>query len=194
MNTDDMNNQSEEQNNTTGQMRWYVVQAAVNSEHKAKLALEKRIHLMGLENMFGDILVPSEEVVEMKSGQKRQTERKLYPGYVMVQMIMTDETWHLVKHTNKISGFIGGTSDNPSPISDREAATIMQQIEQGADKPKPKTIFESGEVVRVIDGPFADFNGVVEEVDYEKSKLNVAVLIFGRPTPVELDFSQVEKG
>ena len=143
--------------------------------------------------MFGDILVPTEEVVEIKDGKKRKSERKFYPGYVLVQMEMNDETWHLVKHTDRVLGFIGGTADKPAPISDKEAATILQRVEDGVEKPKPKTLFEAGEVVRVIDGPFADFNGVVEEVNYEKSRLQVAVLIFGRSTPVELEFGQVEK-
>ena len=147
-----------------------------------------------MEDQFGEILVPTEEVVEMRGGQKRKSERKFFPGYVLVQMEMNDATWHLVKECPKVMGFIGGTADKPAPISDREAAAILQRVEDGVEKPKPKTLFEPGEVVRVVDGPFADFNGVVEEVNYEKSRLQVAVLIFGRSTPVELEFSQVEKG
>jgi transcriptional antiterminator NusG len=147
-----------------------------------------------MEDQFGEILVPTEEVVEMRGGQKRKSERKFFPGYVLVQMEMNDSTWHLVKECPKVMGFIGGTADKPAPISDREAAAILQRVEDGVEKPKPKTLFEPGEVVRVTDGPFADFNGVVEEVNYEKSRLQVAVLIFGRSTPVELEFSQVEKG
>ncbi len=143
--------------------------------------------------MFGDILVPTEEVVEIKDGKKRRSERKFYPGYVLVQMEMTDETWHLVKHTARVLGFIGGTADKPAPITQREADDILSRVQSGVDKPKPKTIFEPGEMVRVSDGPFADFNGVVEEIDYDKNRMKVAVIIFGRSTPVELAFGQVEK-
>ncbi|MEP3562814.1 MAG: transcription termination/antitermination protein NusG, partial [Marinobacter sp.] len=142
---------------------------------------------------FGDILVPTEEVVEMRDGKKRKSERKFYPGYVLVQMELDDESWHLVKDTPRVLGFIGGTKEKPAPITEREAEAILRRVESGADKPKPKTLFEPGEVVRVIEGPFADFNGVVEEVDYDKSRVKVAVLIFGRSTPVELEFGQVEK-
>lgn len=156
-------------------------------------SLKERIVLKGMEDQFGEILVPTEEVVEMREGKKRKSERKFYPGYVLVQMEMNDDTWHLVKSTSRVLGFIGGTPDKPAPISDKEAEAILRRVESGADKPKPKTLFEAGEVVRVIDGPFADFNGVVEEVDYEKSRVKVAVLIFGRSTPVDLEFSQVEK-
>src|SRR5262249_42580819 len=145
--------------------------------------------------LFGAILVPTEEVVEMKKGGKKQrSERKFFPGYVLIEMVMNDETWYLVRKTPRVSGFIGGTDDKPTPLSEKEVVKIQAQMEQGADKPRPKIIFEPGEVVRVIDGPFKDFNGVVEEVNYEKSRLRVAVLIFGRSTPVELEFSQVEKG
>jgi len=174
--------------------RWYVVQAYSGLEHQVKRSLEERIKLNSLEEFFGPILVPTEEIVEMRSGHKRRSERKFFPGYVLVKMELNEETWHLVKSVPKVLGFIGGTSDKPAPISDKEADTILQRIQEGSDKPKPKTLFEPGEVVRVIDGPFADFNGVVEEVNYEKSRLRVAVLIFGRSTPVELEFSQVEKG
>lgn len=174
--------------------RWYVVHAYSGFEKHVKRSLQERVKRAGMEDQFGEILVPTEEVVEMRGGQKRKSERKFFPGYVLVQMEMNEATWHLVKDCPKVMGFIGGTADKPAPISDREAAAILQRVEDGVEKPKPKTLFEPGEVVRVIDGPFADFNGVVEEVNYEKSRLQVAVLIFGRSTPVELEFSQVEKG
>lgn len=174
--------------------RWYVVHAYSGFEKHVKRSLGERIKRESMEDQFGEILVPTEEVVEMRGGQKRKSERKFFPGYVLVQMEMNDATWHLVKDCPKVMGFIGGTADKPAPISDREAAAILQRVEDGVEKPKPKTLFEPGEVVRVIDGPFADFNGVVEEVNYEKSRLQVAVLIFGRSTPVELEFGQVEKG
>lgn len=174
--------------------RWYVVHAYSGFEKHVKRSLGERVKLAAMEDQFGEILVPTEEVVEMRGGQKRKSERKFFPGYVLVQMEMNDATWHLVKDCPKVMGFIGGTADKPAPISDREAAAILQRVEDGVEKPKPKTLFEPGEVVRVIDGPFADFNGVVEEVNYEKSRLHVAVLIFGRSTPVELEFGQVEKG
>jgi transcriptional antiterminator NusG len=144
--------------------------------------------------MFGEILVPTEEVVEMREGQKRSTSRKFFPGYVLVQMDMNDDTWHLVKDVPRVMGFIGGTSDRPAPISDREAQSILDRVQEGVEKPRPKVLFEPGEMVRIIDGPFNDFSGVVEEVDYEKSRLRVSVLIFGRSTPVDLEFGQVEKG
>jgi transcriptional antiterminator NusG len=146
-----------------------------------------------MQHQFGEVLVPTEEVVEMKGGQKRKSERKFFPGYVLVQMELSDDSWHLIKKTPRVIGFIGGKADQPAPISDSEAESILQRMDDSIEKPKPKTIFEPGEMVRVTDGPFNDFNGVVEEVNYEKSKLQVAVLIFGRSTPVELDFSQVEK-
>lgn len=174
--------------------RWYVVHAYSGFEKHVKRSLHERVKRAGMEEQFGEILVPTEEVVEIRAGQKRKSERKFFPGYVLVQMEMNDATWHLVKECPKVMGFIGGTADKPAPISDREAAAILQRVEDGVEKPKPKTLFEPGEVVRVVDGPFADFNGVVEEVNYEKSRLQVAVLIFGRSTPVELEFSQVEKG
>lgn len=173
--------------------KWYVVQAYSGYEKHVMRSLKERIALKEMESQFGEVLVPTEEVVEMKEGKKRKSERKFYPGYVLVQMDMNDDTWHLVKSTTRVLGFIGGTPDRPAPISDREAEAILRRVESGADKPKPKTLFEAGEVVRVVDGPFADFNGVVEEVDYEKSRVKVAVLIFGRSTPVDLEFSQVEK-
>lgn len=172
--------------------RWYVVHAYSGFEKKVAEALKERIQLAGMEDKFGEVLVPTEEVIEMRAGQKRRSERKFFPGYVLVEMELADDSWHLVKDTPRVMGFIGGKADRPAPITEAEARAILQRIES-ADKPKPKTIFESGEMVRVIDGPFNDFNGVVEEVNYEKSKLHVAVLIFGRSTPVELDFGQVEK-
>lgn len=174
-------------------LRWYVVHAYSNFEHRVAESLKERIKRAGLEHKFGEILVPTEEVVEMRDGQKRKSERKFFPGYVLVQMEMNEATWHLVKDTPRVMGFIGGTADKPAPITDREAEAILRRVADSGDKPKPKTLFEPGETVRVIDGPFADFNGVVEEVNYEKSRIQVAVLIFGRSTPVELEFSQVEK-
>jgi len=174
-------------------MHWYVVHVYSGFERQVKKSLEERIERLGMSDYFGEVLVPTEEVVEMRQGQKRKTERKFYPGYVMVQMEMTDETWHLVKDVPRVMGFIGGTSDRPAPISDREADRILSRVRESAEKPKPKVLFEPGEMVRVTDGPFNDFNGVVEEVNYDKSRLRVAVLIFGRSTPVDLDFQQVEK-
>ncbi len=174
-------------------LRWYVVHAYSGFENQVKRSLLERIERFGMQNRFGEILVPTEEVVEMREGQKRRSERKFFPGYVLVQMDMNDETWHLVKEVPKVLGFIGGSSDKPAPISDREAESILRRIQEGVEKPRPKVLFEPGEVVRVVDGPFNDFNGVVEEVNYEKNRLLVAVQIFGRSTPVELEFSQVEK-
>jgi transcription termination/antitermination protein NusG len=175
-------------------LRWYVVHAYSNFENKVKQALEDRIKREGLEQYFGKILVPTEEIVEMRMGQQRKSERKFFPGYVLVQMELTDETWHLVKDVPRVLGFIGGTSDRPAPISEKEAMSILNRVEEGVNKPRPKVLFEAGEVIRVIDGPFKDFNGVVEEVNYEKNKLKISVLIFGRSTSVELGFGQVEKG
>jgi len=175
-------------------MRWYVVHAYSGFENHVKRSLQERVVRAGLQDRFGQILVPTEEVVEMREGQKRKSERKFFPGYVLVQMELDDETWHLVKEVPKVMGFVGGTSDHPAPITEKEANDILQRVQEGAEKPRPKVLFEPGEVVRVIDGPFNDFNGVVEEVNYEKNRLRVAVLIFGRSTPVELEFSQVEKG
>jgi transcriptional antiterminator NusG len=174
-------------------LKWYVVHAYSNFEKKVKSGLEERIKLNGLEDKFGKILVPTEEVVEMKEGKKRSSERKFFPGYVLVQMDLDEETWHLVKSVPKVLGFIGGRSDQPAPITEDEANFILSRVEEGVDKPRPKVLFEPGEVVRVVDGPFNDFNGVVENVNYEKSKLRVAVQILGRSTPVELEFTQVEK-
>jgi transcription termination/antitermination protein NusG len=177
----------------TAGMHWYVVHAYSQYENSVKKTLTERIKRAGLDAKFGQILVPTEEVMEIKDGVKRMTERKFFPGYVLVQMVMDEETWHLVKSTPKVMGFIGGTPDKPAPISDKEAKRILNQVEESVEKPKPKTLYEPGEGIRVIDGPFADFTGVVEEVNYEKNRLRVAVLIFGRSTPVELEFSQVEK-
>lgn len=173
--------------------RWYVVHAYSGYEKKVMNALKERITLSGMEDLFGEVLVPTEEVVEMRAGQKRNTERKFFPGYVLVEMELNDDTWHLVKETPRVMGFIGGKAEKPAPITDKEASKILQRLEEGQDAPTHKIIYEPGEMVRVIDGPFNDFTGAVEEVNYEKSRLRVAVLIFGRSTPVELEFSQVEK-
>ncbi|MFP6795941.1 MAG: transcription termination/antitermination protein NusG [Pseudomonadales bacterium] len=173
---------------------WYVVHAYSGFEKNVARALSERIELSDLQEHFGKVLVPTEEVVEMRAGQKRRSERKFFPGYVLVEMDLNDETWHLVKETPRVMGFIGGKADQPAPITEAEAGAILDRVEAGTDRAMPKTVFEPGELVRVIDGPFNDFNGVVEKVNYEKSRLVVAVTIFGRSTPVELDFSQVEKG
>ena len=173
--------------------RWYVVQAYSGFENQVKRSLEERIVRFDLQDSFGQVLVPTEEVVEMRDGQKRKSERKFFPGYVLVEMEMNDETWHMVKETPKVLGFIGGKADKPAPITQKEVDTIMRRVEEGAEKPRPKILFDAGEIVRVTDGPFKDFNGVVEEVNYEKSRLLVAVQIFGRSTPVELEFYQGEK-
>lgn len=182
--------------------RWYVVHAYSGFEQTVARTLRERIVRNGMEDRFGEVLVPTEEVVEMRGGQKRRSERKFFPGYVLVQIEthedgkgkrIDDESWHLVKETSKVMGFIGGTADRPLPISDKEAQNILQRVQEGTEKPKPKVLFEPGEMVRVVDGPFNDFNGIVEEVNYDKSRLRVAVSIFGRSTPVELEFAQVEK-
>lgn len=182
--------------------RWYVVHAYSGFEKSVAQALRDRIARMEMQDRFGDVIVPTEEVVEMRAGQKRRSERKFFPGYVLVQIVTHDEagipridneSWHLIKETPRVMGFIGGTADKPLPITDREADTILQRVQDGVEKPRPKVLFEPGEMVRVTDGPFNDFNGVVEEVNYEKSRVRVAVLIFGRSTPVELEFGQVEK-
>ena len=173
--------------------RWYVVHAYSGFEKSVQRALIDRVNRSGMQDSFGQILVPVEEVIEMRGGQKTVTERKFFPGYVLVEMEMNDESWHLVKSTPKVTGFVGGTANKPAPISDKEVEKIMQQMQEGVEKPRPKVLFEPGEMVRVIDGPFNDFNGTVEEVNYEKSKVRVSVTIFGRATPVELEFSQVEK-
>jgi transcriptional antiterminator NusG len=182
--------------------RWYVVHAYSGFEHQVKRSLVDRIARAGMQEKFGEVLVPTEEVVEMRGGQKRKSERKFFPGYVLVQietsgegggLRIDDDSWHLIKETSKVMGFIGGTADRPLPIKDSEADAILQRVQEGVEKPKPKVLFEPGELVRVVDGPFNDFNGTVEEVNYDKSRLRVAVLIFGRSTPVELEFAQVEK-
>jgi len=173
--------------------RWYVVHAYSGFEKSVARNLKERIERSGMQDSFGQILVPVEEVVEMKSGQKNISERKFFPGYVLVEMDMTDDSWHLVKNTPKVTGFVGGSAMRPTPISEKEVQAILQQIQEGVEKPKPKILFETGEGVRVREGPFTDFHGTVEEVNYDKNKLRVSVSIFGRATPVELDFSQVEK-
>jgi len=182
--------------------RWYVVHAYSGFEKPVAQALRDRIVRAEMQSRFGEVLVPTEEIIEMRAGQKRRSERKFFPGYVLVQIVTHDEggipridseSWHLIKETPKVMGFIGGTADRPLPIADREADMILQRVQDGVEKPKPKVLFEPGQMVRVVDGPFNDFNGVVEEINYDKSRLRVAVLIFGRSTPVELEFSQVEK-
>ncbi len=173
--------------------RWYVVQAFSGYEGRVSQSLREHIKMHDMAEFFGEILVPTEEVVEMRAGQRRKSERKFFPGYVLVQMTMNDQSWHLVRSIPRVMGFIGGTSDRPAPISDKEADAILNRLEQAHDAPRPKTLFEPGELVRVTEGPFIDFNGTVEEVDYDKSRIKVSVSIFGRSTPVELEFSQVEK-
>lgn len=173
--------------------RWYVVQAYSGMERAVERNLQERIARADMQDKFGRILVPTEEVVEVKNGQKRTTERKFFPGYVLVEMVMDDDTWHLVKHTNKVTGFVGGAKNRPAPISEDEVMKIVNQMQEGTEKPRHKVEFEVGEYVRVKEGPFTDFNGTVEEVNYEKSKMRVSVTIFGRATPVELEFAQVEK-
>ena len=173
--------------------RWYVVHAYSGFEKSVQRALVDRVNRSGMQDSFGQILVPVEEVVEMRAGQKTVTERKFFPGYVLVEMEMNDESWHLVKSTPKVTGFVGGTANKPAPISEKEVEKIMQQMQDGVDKPRPKVLWEIGEVVRVKEGPFTDFHGSVEDANYEKNKLRVSVTIFGRATPVELDFTQVEK-
>lgn len=173
--------------------RWYVIQACSGFEGRIAQSLLEHIKLHHMEELFGDILVPTEEIVEMRGGHRRKSERKFFPGYVLVQMVMNDVSWHLVHSMPRVMGFIGGTSDRPAPLSEQEVEAIMKLLQQVGDKPRPKTLFEPGELVRVNDGPFADFNGLVEEVDYDKSRLKLSVSIFGRSTIVELDFRQVEK-
>ncbi len=174
--------------------RWYVIQAYSGYEKNVQKALREYIDRSGMQGYFGEIMVPTEEVVEMKGGQKRTSERKFFPGYVLIQMRLTDETWHLVKSVPRVAGFIGGTENRPMPITDREAEEIIQQVSDSVDKPKMKFTFAPGELVRIIDGPFAEFNGTVEDVNFEKAKLRVSVTILGRSTPVELDFIHVAKG
>ena len=173
--------------------RWYVVHAYSGFEKSVQRALVERVARSGMQDKFGQILVPVEEVVEMKGGQKSISERKFFPGYVLVEMAMDDDSWHLVKSTPKVTGFVGGTATKPTPISEKEVEKIMHQMQEGVEKPRPKVLFETGELVRVKEGPFTDFNGTLEEVNYEKSRLRVSVTIFGRATPVELEFAQVEK-
>jgi len=174
-------------------LRWYVVHAYSGMEKAVERNIIERINRAGMQSKFGRILVPMEEVVEVKNGQKRTTERKFFPGYVLVEMVMDDDTWHLVKHTNKVTGFVGGAKNRPAPISEAEVMKIVNQMQEGTDKPRHKIEFVVGEYVRVKEGPFTDFNGSVEDVNYEKSKVRVSVTIFGRSTPVELEFSQIEK-
>lgn len=173
--------------------RWYAVYVSPGEELNVMRFLKERIKLEKLEAKVGEVLVPTEEVVELKGGKKRKSERKIFPGYVLVHMILDEYVWHFIKGIPKVRGFIGGKSDQPTPLPEHEVNEILQRIQEGAEKPKPKTLFAPGEVVRIIDGPFADFDGVVEDVNYEKNKLKVSVLIFGRSTPVELDFTQVKK-
>jgi transcriptional antiterminator NusG len=174
-------------------LRWYVVHAYSGMEKAVERNLRERIDRSGMQSKFGRILVPTEEVVELKNGKKSVTERRFFPGYVLVEMLMDDESWHLVKHTSKVTGFVGGARNRPAPISEAEVMKIVNQMQEGVDKPRPKVLWQVGELVRIKDGPFTDFNGAVEEVNYEKSKVRVSVTIFGRATPVELDFAQVEK-
>ena len=174
--------------------RWYIVQAYSGKENAVIRNIRDRISLFKMEDKFGEIIAPTQEVVEMRGGQRCKSERKFFPGYVLVQMEMNDETWHLVRGTTWVMGFIGGTSDKPAPVSNKEIDEILHRVQEGSEKPRPKILFAPGEVVRIISGPFADFDGVVEEVNYEKSRLIVSVLIFGRSTPVELEFGQVQKG
>jgi len=178
---------------TNPDLRWYVVHAYSGMEKAVERNIHERIARAGMESKFGRILVPMEEVVEVKNGQKRTTERKFFPGYVLVEMVMDDDSWHLVKHTNKVTGFVGGAKNRPAPISEAEVMKIVNQMQEGTDKPRHKIEFVVGEFVRVKEGPFTDFNGSVEDVNYEKSKVRVSVTIFGRATPVELEFSQIEK-
>lgn len=177
----------------TAGMQWYVVHAYSGMEKAVERNIQERINRAGMQHKFGRFLVPTEEVVEVKNGQKRTTERRFFPGYVLVEMVMDDETWHLVKHTNKVTGFVGGAKNRPAPISEEDVRKIVEQMQVGTDKPRHKVEFETGEYVRVKEGPFADFNGTVEEVNYDKNKVRVSVTIFGRATPVELEFSQIEK-
>ena len=174
-------------------LRWYIVHAYSGMEKAVERNIAERIARASMQDKFGRVLVPTEEVVEMKNGQRKTTERRLFPGYVFVEMVMDDDTWHLVKHTNKVTGFVGGAKNRPAPISEEEVQKIVSQMQVGTEKPRHKVEFETGEYVRVKDGPFTDFNGTVEEVNYEKNKVRVSVTIFGRATPVELEFSQIEK-
>ena len=178
---------------TNPDLRWYIVHAYSGMEKAVERNIAERIARSGMQDKFGRILVPTEEVVEMKNGSRKTTERRLFPGYVFVEMVMDDDTWHLVKHTNKVTGFVGGAKNRPAPISEDEVQKIVSQMQEGTDKPRHKIEFMVGEMVRVKEGPFTDFNGSVEDVNYEKSRVRVSVMIFGRSTPVELEFSQIEK-
>ena len=191
--TDSVENSSVLEPSANPDLRWYVVHAFSGMEKSVAKAIQERIDRADMQQYFGQILVPVEEVVEIRGGQKAISERRFFPGYVLVEMDMNDETWHLVKNTNKVTGFVGGTASKPTPISQAEVDKIMAQVQEGVEKPRPKVLFEVGEVVRVKEGPFTDFNGNVEEVNYEKNRLRVSVTIFGRSTPVELEFGQVEK-
>lgn len=177
----------------TPKKRWYVVRIATGSEKRVLSSLEEHIALSGMEDKFGEVLVPTEDVIEMRGGKRRKTTRRFFPGYMLIQIEMSEETWHLIKQVTSVFGFVGGRSDRPTPISDKEIRAIQSKMQEGVDKPKPKTLYEPGEVVQVIDGPFADYDGVVEAVDYDKNRLRVSVLVFNRSTPVELEFSQVDK-
>ncbi|MCB1828198.1 MAG: transcription termination/antitermination protein NusG [Coxiellaceae bacterium] len=191
VNQDDVKQPQVVESEEQAKKRWYIIQARSGLEDRAVKLLEEAIRINGVEEYFEEVVVPTEEVVAMRAGQKRKSERKFFPGYVLVKMVMNEKTWHIVKEVKPIVGFLGG--DKPTPLSNAEADKILQRVQDSADKPSPRILFEPGEVVRVIDGPFADFNGVVEDVNYEKSRLRVSVLIFGRSTPVELEFGQVEK-
>jgi transcription termination/antitermination protein NusG len=174
--------------------RWYIVKAVSGKEHQVMRAIADYVKLNKMTAKFGEMVVPTEEVVEMRGGKKRRSERKFFPGYVLVEMEMNEETWHLIRHIPGVLGFVGGTNDKPTPLTETEVDNILQRVQEGVSKPKPKTLFAVGEVVRIIEGPFAEFDGVVEDINYEKSKLRVSVSIFGRSTPVELEFGQVQKG
>ena len=191
--TDALVNAPKAGESTSPDLKWYVVHAYSGMEKAVERNIIERINRAGMQSKFGRILVPTEEVVEVKNGVKRTTERKFFPGYVLVEMVMDDDTWHLVKHTNKVTGFVGGAKNRPAPISEADVAKIVSQMQEGTDKPRHKVEFEVGEYIRVKEGPFTDFNGTVEEVNYERNKMRVSVTIFGRATPVELEFSQVEK-
>ena len=191
--TDAVDNATKAGESTNPDLKWYVVHAYSGMEKAVERNIHERIQQAGMQSKFGRILVPTEEVVEMKNGQKKTTERRFFPGYVLVEMIMDDESWHLIKHTNKVTGFVGGARNRPAPISQDDVLKIVNQMQQGTDKPRHKVEFMVGEFIRVKDGPFTDFNGTVEEVNYEKNKMRVSVTIFGRATPVELEFGQVEK-
>ena len=191
--TDAVDNAPKAGESTNPDLKWYVVHAYSGMEKAVERNIIERINRAGMQDKFGRILVPMEEVVEIKNGQKKTTERKFFPGYVLVEMVMGDDTWHLVKHTNKVTGFVGGAKNRPAPISDAEVSKIVNQMQEGTEKPRHKVEFMVGEFIRVKDGPFTDFNGSVEDVNYDKSKVRVSVTIFGRSTPVELEFSQIEK-